>query len=64
MLEALFGAIVYNVLGLATSIYVQKIVDNGLAEGNRNLLNLLSVGMLVIIALQLFIGFTRRCLPS
>ncbi|WP_310586892.1 cysteine peptidase family C39 domain-containing protein [Runella slithyformis] len=35
MLEALFGAIVYTVLGLATSIYVQKIVDNVLVEGNR-----------------------------
>ena len=59
MLEALFGAIIYTVLGLSTSIYVQKIVDNVLVEGNRNLLNLMSVGMLVIIALQLFIGTTK-----
>lgn len=28
MFEALFGAIIYTILGLATSIYVQKIVDN------------------------------------
>ena len=59
MFEALFGAIVYTILGLATSIYVQKIVDNVLVEGNRNLLNLMSVGMLVIIVLQLFIGSTK-----
>ena len=59
MLEALFGAIIYTVLGLATSIYVQKIVDNVLVEGNRNLLNLMSVGMLVIVILQLFIGSTK-----
>ena len=59
MLEALFGAIIYTILGLATSIYVQKIVDNVLVEGNRNLLNLMSVGMLIIIALQLIIGSTK-----
>ncbi|WP_428657426.1 peptidase domain-containing ABC transporter [Runella sp.] len=59
MLEALFGAIIYTILGLATSIYVQKIVDNVLVEGNRNLLNLMSIGMLIIVVLQLFIGSTK-----
>ncbi|TAE41553.1 MAG: peptidase domain-containing ABC transporter [Runella slithyformis] len=59
MLEALFGAIVYTILGLATSIYVQKIIDNVLVEGNRNLLNLMSLGMIAIIFLQLFIGSTK-----
>lgn len=57
--EALFGAIIYTILGLATSIYVQKIVDNVLVEGNRNLLNLMSLGMIIIILLQLFIGSTK-----
>lgn len=59
MLEALFGAIIYTILGLATSIYLQKIVDNVLVEGNRNLLNLMSIGMLGIILVQLFIGTTK-----
>ncbi|GAA0546344.1 peptidase domain-containing ABC transporter [Chitinophaga japonensis] len=54
--QSLFGAIVYTVLGLSTSIYVQKIVDNVLVEGNRNLLNLLGVIMLLILVLQLFVG--------
>ena len=56
MMQALFGAAVYTVLGLAMSIYVQKIVDHVLADGNRNLLNLLSVGMLVLLVFQVFIG--------
>ncbi len=56
MIQALFGALIYTVLGLSTSIYVQKIVDNVIVEGNRNLLNLLSVVMILILALQLFIG--------
>ncbi|GEP98309.1 peptidase domain-containing ABC transporter [Chitinophaga cymbidii] len=56
VLQALFGACIYTVLGLSTSIYVQKIVDNVLVEGNGNLLNLLGVIMLLILVLQFFIG--------
>lgn len=56
MIQALFGALIYTVLGLSTSIYVQKIVDNVIVEGNRNLLNLLSITMILILVLQLFIG--------
>ena len=56
MAQALFGAALYTVLGLAMSIYVQKIVDHVLVDGNRNLLNLLSVGMLVLLLFQIFIG--------
>jgi ATP-binding cassette, subfamily C, bacteriocin exporter len=59
MVEALFGAIIYTILGLATSIYVQKIVDNVLVEGNRNLLNLMSLGMIVVVLLQLVIGSVK-----
>jgi ATP-binding cassette, subfamily C, bacteriocin exporter len=55
-LQALFGAVIYTILGLSTSIYVQKIIDNVLVEGNRNLLNMLSVVMLLILLFQLFIG--------
>jgi ATP-binding cassette subfamily B protein len=56
MLQALFGAAIYTVLGLSTSIYVQKIVDNVIIEGNKNLLNLLSIGMVVLLLIQIFIG--------
>jgi ATP-binding cassette subfamily B protein len=56
MTQALFGAALYTVLGLAMSIYVQKIVDHVLVDGNRNLLNLLSTGMLVMLVFQTFIG--------
>jgi ATP-binding cassette subfamily B protein len=59
MVEALFGAIIYTILGLATSIYVQKIVDNVLVEGNRSLLNLMSLGMIVVVILQLVIGSVK-----
>ncbi|HQW16409.1 MAG TPA: cysteine peptidase family C39 domain-containing protein [Niabella sp.] len=37
MFQALVGAVVYTVLGLSTSIYMQKIIDFVLVEGNVNL---------------------------
>lgn len=56
LVQALAGAIVYTLLGLSTSIYIQKITDFVLPDSNRNLLNLLSVGMLVILFFQIVIG--------
>lgn len=56
LIQALFGAIIFTILGLAMSIYVQKITDYVLVDGNRKLLNLLSISMIGIILLQLFIG--------
>jgi ATP-binding cassette, subfamily C, bacteriocin exporter len=56
MLQALVGALVFTVLGLASSIYVQKIIDHVLVEGNLRLLNLLSVLMVVLLLFQLTIG--------
>lgn len=56
LFQALFGAVVFTILGLSTSIYIQKITDNVLINGNKNLLNLLSVIMIVILLLQIFIG--------
>lgn len=56
MFQALVGALVYTILGLSTSIYMQKIIDFVLVEGNLRLLNLLSVAMIVILFFQLIIG--------
>lgn len=56
LIQALIGAIVFTILGLAMSIYIQKITDYVLVDGNRNLLNLLTVSMIVIILLQAYIG--------
>jgi len=56
LIQALVGAILFTVLGLAMSIYIQKITDYVLVEGNRKLLNLLSISMVGIILLQSFIG--------
>ena len=56
MIQSLLGAVIYTVLGLSTSIYVQKIIDHVFIGRNTNLLNLLSVAMIVLLVFQLFIG--------
>jgi ATP-binding cassette subfamily B protein len=56
MFQALIGALIYTILGLSASIYMQKIIDFVLVDGNTRLLNLLSVAMIVILVFQLFIG--------
>lgn len=52
MLEALLGAALSTILGLSTSIYIQKIVDYVIVDNNGNLLNLLSVSMIIILLLK------------
>jgi len=56
MVQALFGAAVATLLGLSTSIYIQKITDHVLPSANMNLLRLLSIGMLFILLLQTVVG--------
>lgn len=62
LIQALIGAIVYTVLGLSTSIYIEKITDYVLIDGNRRLLNLLSIGMILILLFQIFIGVMKSVL--
>jgi len=56
LIQALFGAVIYTLLGLSTSIYIQKITDHVLVGGNTKLLNLLSIIMIALLVLQVLIG--------
>jgi len=60
LVQALFGAVIYTLLGLSTSIYLQKITDFVLVDHNTNLLNLLSVVVLILAFFQLFIGYSKN----
>jgi ATP-binding cassette subfamily B protein len=53
---ALVGAIVHTLLGLTTTVYVQQLVDHVLVDGNRNLLNLMSVALIALILAQAIVG--------
>ncbi|NDV68611.1 peptidase domain-containing ABC transporter [Dysgonomonas sp. 25] len=59
LIQCLVGAILYTVLGLSTSIYIGKITDYVLVGGNTNLLNLMSIGMIVILLLRVFLGVAQ-----
>lgn len=62
MMQAVFGALIYSILGLSTSVYVGKITDYVLVDGNINLLNLMGVVMIVILILRTFIGAMKSIL--
>ena len=59
MTEALIGSLVTTILGLSTAVYVQKIVDYVIVDGNRNLLNLMSVLMIAICLISFIISYLR-----
>ncbi len=59
LIQALFGAIIYTILGLSTSVFVQKLVDFVLVDGNRNLLNMMSMAMIILLVVQLFISVAK-----
>jgi ATP-binding cassette subfamily B protein len=62
MTQALFGAVIYSILGLSTSVFVGKITDYVLVDRNLNLLNLMGIIMMLIIILRTFIGSMKSVL--
>jgi ATP-binding cassette, subfamily C, bacteriocin exporter len=62
LVQALFGAILGTVLALTGSFYIQKVVDSVIVESNSQLLNLLSIGMLVALAFQVVLNIGQNLL--
>jgi ABC-type bacteriocin/lantibiotic exporter with double-glycine peptidase domain len=60
--QVFIGAVITTVLGLAMSVYVQKLVDHVIPDGNRRLLNLLGVSMLVLLCFKLVLGWFQSLL--
>lgn len=56
LIQAFVGALAYTLLGFSTSIYIQKLTDFVLVGGNKNLLNLLSVLLLLAFLLRFIVG--------
>jgi ATP-binding cassette, subfamily C, bacteriocin exporter len=59
IVQMIVGSLLYTVLGITTSIYVGKITDYVIPNYNGNLMNLLSMAMLLVIFMQLIIGILR-----
>ena len=58
--QASVGALAYTVLGLAAAVFVQKIVDFVIPDGSRDLLDLMTFAMVLVIALQIYL----RCVKD
>ncbi|RFZ95722.1 peptidase domain-containing ABC transporter [Mucilaginibacter conchicola] len=62
LIQVLFGSVVYTIMGLASSIFLQKIVDNVIPGENRNLLNLMGMIMVCVLFLQVIINHSKTLL--
>jgi ABC-type bacteriocin/lantibiotic exporter with double-glycine peptidase domain len=59
LIQAFVGALVYTLLGFSTSIYIQKLTDFVLVNGNTNLLNLLSITMVILLIIQIVLSVLK-----
>ena len=62
LLQSFAGAVVTTILGLSMSVYVQKIVDAVIPDGNRPLLHVLGVAMVVLLLFKLALGWYQSVL--
>jgi ATP-binding cassette subfamily B protein len=62
LVQALIGSIIYTILGFSVSIYIEKITDFVLVSGNKSLLNLMSVIVLLCVVLQFVFGALKDVL--
>ncbi len=60
--QAFVGAVFSTILALGMSVYVQKIVDHVIPDGNRALLNLLGLAMLAVVGFRLVLGVLQSLL--
>jgi ATP-binding cassette, subfamily C, bacteriocin exporter len=60
MLQAGVGALAYTLLTLTTAVFVQKVVDYVIPDGNRDLLDLLTLAMVSLLAFQIYL----RCVKD
>ncbi len=59
-LEAFFCTLLYTVLGLGSSFYIQFLVDHVFVHREPHLLNLATAGLLLLVLLRLLFGTLRQ----
>jgi len=62
LFQTLLGAALATIMGLSTSIFLQKIIDYILPEGNGSLLNLMGIVMLVMLTFSVLINVVKATL--
>jgi ATP-binding cassette subfamily B protein len=59
LLQALTGTILFTLIGLSTSLFVQKIMDFVLVNHNPNLLNLMGTAMVILLIFRMLISWYK-----
>jgi ATP-binding cassette subfamily B protein len=62
LVEAVFCALLMTILGVATSYYVQHLVDSVLVRHETRLLNALGIGMVAVVLFRALFGALRQYL--
>ncbi len=62
LFQSLLGAVLYSLLGLSTSLFVQKIVDFVLVNRNLNLLNIMGTAMIILLLVRILISWFKGVL--
>lgn len=58
--QALFGSLIYTILGLSTAIFIQKIVDHVITGRDFKLLNFLVIAMFLVLVLRVLINMLKN----
>jgi ATP-binding cassette subfamily B protein len=56
LIQIFFGAVFYSVIGLSYSLYIQKLTDFVFVNGNKNLLNIMSIAMIFLLLIQILLS--------
>lgn len=62
LIACILGSLFYTLLGLSTSFYIEKITDHVFPSGNKNLLNLMGVLMIVLLIFQQLLSILQSLL--
>jgi ABC-type bacteriocin/lantibiotic exporter with double-glycine peptidase domain len=62
LIQAFVGVVLGTILSLSSAIYIQKIVDNVIVDGNRNLLRLLGTAMICILVVRSLLTYFQSIL--
>ncbi len=62
VLQILTAALFYSILGLSTSVYVEKLIDHIIPSGNNNLLNITILALIILLGFRVYTGWIKSML--
>lgn len=64
LIIALIGLLITTAIGLAFPYVIQTLIDSVLQQGNMELLNRITLGLILLFVLRFFIGYAQRYFQS